>query len=94
MCANKADPNNAIVVIDFYHQTIMISFDVKYDAIIDEKTGAWIFPLYIIWPPPMSILCFFEPGFKLLFAVGMSGPECSKGAFSNHSHTTKIQKVP
>jgi hypothetical protein len=36
MCANKADINHAIRLVDFYDKPVIVAFDVKYHAVISN----------------------------------------------------------
>jgi len=34
VCANKANPNNAVIVVNSDYKSVIVSLDVKYDAVV------------------------------------------------------------
>jgi hypothetical protein len=37
VCANKANPNNAVIVVNSDYKPVIVSLDVKYDSIVVQE---------------------------------------------------------
>jgi hypothetical protein len=94
MRSNKPNPNNTVIVIDLYDQTMRIAFDVKNYSVVMKKTRRWIVPLNVPGSFPSGLLGLFEPTFELFLAIRMFGPIGFQCASCNNSHCANIVKVP
>jgi len=86
MCADKANINNAIGILDDYHKPIAITLYAENNAIISEKTGLPLIFLDIRWRFPVKLLNSSEPCPQGLFNLRMFFPKLSQGAAGYDSH--------
>ena len=83
MRSNKSDPDHLIEVIDSYNQSVLVSFDVKYNSAIPQNTCRWILLFDLVRILPFTCFGFPIPRFKLLFTIWMLCPKLTEYFLGN-----------
>lgn len=86
MGADKADKDDACVVVNFDDEAVVVPFDIKNDSVAWENVGRWIVRFDRLWIFPVSVRRLVVPSSQSLFRIGMRFPEVFQGFLGNDAH--------
>jgi hypothetical protein len=69
--SDKADEDDAPVVVDFNNETEGVTFNVEENAISEKYIGALVVFFDVLRPAPICGFGFMEPSFKRAFGGGV-----------------------
>ncbi len=79
MCADEADINHPVGIIDPHHDSILVPGDIEHRTPVSEDAGRANFPLQLRWARPIGGLDLPEPGHQGLSCIGITGAAPDKG---------------